>query len=111
MTAVKGRGVDEAAVTPTWIRRKRAPQRIRLGLAQHLARDRRRVAFAERQELHQVDERIAFGPAEVRVRDLSRLVADVQQQAGNRVGNRRAGRIAARGGRATSAPRDLQRVA
>ena len=94
---MKGHGVEEApcasrhepgrrtdAAEPTR-RGCAAAERVRLGLAQHFARDRRRVAFAERQELQQVDDRVAFGPAEVGVRDLSGLVADVEQQRGDGV--------------------------
>ena len=55
--------------------------------AQHFAAHGRRVAFAEREELQQIRERIAFGPAEVRVRDAVRPIAQIEQQAGDRVGN------------------------
>jgi len=48
------------------------PIRISLGLPQHFARHRRGVPFAERQELQQIHDRVAFGPPEVRVRDLVR---------------------------------------
>ena len=56
----------------------RAAFGIGLGLAQHLARDRRDVALAEGEELQQVDDRVAFGPAEVGVRHLAGAVADVR---------------------------------
>ncbi len=68
----------------------RTLERVRLVLAQDFARDRRRVAFAERQELQQVDNRIAFGPPEVGVRDLPGLVADVDEERRDGVGDRRA---------------------
>ena len=115
VTAVKGHGVDEAAVSLVDVTASadvnpRPAQRIWLGLPQHLARDRRRVALAERQELQQVDDRVAFGPAEVGVRDLAGRVADVQQQAGDRVGDRRA-RAAQHVMPADVRARDLQRPA
>src|SRR5688500_13971642 len=47
------------------------PFGIGLGLAQHLAADRRHVALTEGEELEQVGDRIAFGPAEVGVRHLA----------------------------------------
>ena len=63
---------------------------IGFDLAQHLARDRRGIALAERQELQQVGNRVALGPPEVDVRDHAGLIADVEQQRRDRVGNRRA---------------------
>src|SRR5262245_65380165 len=54
----------------------RASQWIRLALTQHLSRHRRGVALAEREELQQIQERVALGPSEVRVRNLPGLVAD-----------------------------------
>ena len=88
VTAVMGHGVEEAAVT---LRGSEDDDRgLDFGLAQHLARDRRGVSFAERQELHQVDDRVAFGPAEVGVRQLAGRVADVEQQRGDRVRDGRA---------------------
>ena len=62
--------------------------RIRLRLPEHFAGHGRGVPFAERQKLQQVRDRIAFGPAEVRVRNLARLIADEQQQGGDGVGDR-----------------------
>ena len=73
VTAVKGHGVEECAVSLLTDVDARPPEGVGLGLAQHFARDRRGVAFAEGQELQQVDDRIAFGPAEVGVRDLAGL--------------------------------------
>src|SRR5439155_11118999 len=64
--------------------------RIVFSLPQHFARDRRRVALPERQELQQIRDGVALGPPEVHVRNPSRAIADVEQQRGNRVGNRRA---------------------
>src|SRR5262245_29606964 len=66
----------------------RPPQRIRLRLAQHLARHRRGVAFAERQEFQHVGDRVAFGPPEIHVRKMAGAIADVQQQRGDRVRDR-----------------------
>ena len=51
--------------------------RVGLGLAQDFAGHRRRVAFAEGEELQQISDGIAFGPAEVRVRDGPGFVADI----------------------------------
>ncbi len=62
--------------------------RIGFRLAKHLPRDRRGVPFPERQKLQQISDGIALGPAEIRVRNLKCLVADEQQQRGDRVGNR-----------------------
>ena len=90
VTAVKGHGVEECAVSLLTDVDAGPSEGVGLGLAQHFARDRRRVALAEGQELQQVGDRVAFRPAEVGVRDLAGPVADVQQQRRDRVGNRRA---------------------
>ena len=89
--ARRGRGRRVArGVTASADVNPRPAHGIWLGLPEHLARDGRRVALAERQELQQVDDRIAFGPAEVRVRDLAGAIPDEQQQARDRVGDGRA---------------------
>jgi len=67
----------------------RPSQRVRLRLTEHFARDGRGVPFAEGEELQQIRDRVAFGPAEVRVRDLAGLIADVQQERGDRIRDRR----------------------
>ena len=67
-------------------------ERIGLVLAEDLAGDGSGVAFAECQELQQVDDRIAFGQAEVRVRRLSGFVANVEQERGDGVRDRGADR-------------------
>ena len=82
----------------------RAPLGIRLELAQHLARDRRRIAFAEGEKLQEIGNRIPFRPSEVDVRDVAGLVPDVEQEGGNRIRNRRTLAPAAPGGRPTSTP-------
>src|SRR5579864_8650932 len=58
----------------------RPPRRNGLGLPQDYACDGCRVALAEREELQQIRDGIAFGPSEVRMPDLAGLVPDVQQQ-------------------------------
>src|SRR5215510_16016705 len=67
----------------------RAPCGIGLELSEDLARHRRGVAFAEREELQQIGDRVAFGPSEVDMRDLTGLISDVDQQRRDRVWNRR----------------------
>src|SRR4029079_11149636 len=56
----------------------RTPQRIGFGLAEHLAGDRGGIAFAERQELQHVRDRVALGPAEIHVRQTPCGVPGVQ---------------------------------
>ena len=65
----------------------------RLGLAEHLARDRRGVALAKREEPQQVGDGIAFRPPEIgvrrrpgRSRRSSRIAAMALGIAGLRVG-------------------------
>ena len=70
----------------------RAALGLPLGLAQHFARHRRRVAFAEREEAQQIGDRIALGPAEVGVRRHAGAIAQIEQDRGDRIGNRRAAR-------------------
>src|SRR5262249_51883388 len=53
--------------------------RLGFGLTQYLATDRRRVALAEREEPQQVRDWIAFGPAEVGVRQRAGPVAQIEQ--------------------------------
>src|SRR5260370_557043 len=48
--------------------------------------------FEEGEELDEIDDRVALGPAEVGVRNLPGLIGDVQQERRDRVGDRRAGR-------------------
>ena len=57
-------------------------------MPQHFAGDRRHVAFAKGQELKEVDDGIAFGPAEVGVRDGPRVIPTVQQKGRDRVRDR-----------------------
>ena len=72
-----GRGeVAEPRITSPQVN-TRPLHRVGLGLAQHFAGHRRRVAFAEGEELQQIGDGIAFGPAEVRVRDGPGFVADI----------------------------------
>src|SRR5262245_19297649 len=68
----------------------RSLERIRFRLSQDLARDRRGIALAKCEELEQVGNRISFGPAEVRVRNLTGFISYVEQESRDRVGNRRA---------------------
>src|SRR6516225_702850 len=65
----------------------RAPERIRLGLTQHFAGDGCSIAFAERQELQQVGNRVSLRPSEIDVRYFARSIADIQQQRGDGVWN------------------------
>src|SRR5205085_792212 len=67
----------------------RATFRVFFGLAQHFAGDGRGVAFAKEDVFEDVDQRIAFGPREVGVRNLIGAVAQVEQESGNRVRHRR----------------------
>src|SRR5437588_6607 len=60
-------------------------KRIVFRLPEHFARHRRGIAFAEGEELEKIRDRIAFRPSEVDVRNLSRAVANVEEQRGNRV--------------------------
>src|SRR5262245_6867157 len=58
----------------------RALPRVGLRLPEHFPGHGRGVAFAEREELQEIRDRVAFGPPEVCMRYLPRLVADEQQQ-------------------------------
>ena len=60
---------------------------VGFGSSEHFAGDRGDLADAEEQEAEEVGGRVAFGPLEVDVRPLAGLVADVQQQRGERVGD------------------------
>jgi len=63
---------------------------VRLRLAEHLTCDRRRVTFAERQIPQQIGNRIAFSPSKVGMRNIPGSIANIQEQRGNGVWNRRA---------------------
>src|SRR5687768_13626600 len=63
-------------------------QWIGFGLPEHLARHRRGISFTEGQELQQIHNWIAFGPAEVRMRGLACLISNEEQQRGDGVGDR-----------------------
>src|SRR5262245_27886421 len=63
--------------------------RIRFGLAEDLAADWSSVAFAEGEELEEIRDRVAFRPAEVGVRNRAGAIAEIQQQPGDGVGDRR----------------------
>ena len=84
-SATLATNVHDSADVNAW-----TAHRIRFRLPQDLAGDRRRISLTEGQELEQVSERIALGPAEVRVRDTARLVPDVKKQRRDRVRYRRA---------------------
>ena len=77
-------GVDGGeACQPRWMRGRRSGSG---SVCRSTSRaDRRGVALAEGEELQQVGDRVAFGPAEVGVRHLAGAIADVQQQAGDGV--------------------------
>ena len=67
-----------------------AQLRVGLRLPEHLACHRCGVPLSECQELEEISNRIAFRPAEIRMRNPVRAIADEQQQRGDGVRNRRA---------------------
>ena len=58
---------------------------ILFSLTQDFARHRGRVPLAERQELQQVRDRVAFRPSEVHVRDSVGPIANVEEERRDRV--------------------------
>jgi len=81
---------------------RRPALRIALGLAQDFASERRDVALAAEQIADEIEERIAFGPIEVGVRNFSCFGAQMEQERGDRIrvscGVRAYGRVAQSGG-------------
>ena len=65
-----------------------ATRPVGLGDAQHLAGHRRDLPDAEEEEAQQLRDRVALGPLEVDVRDDPGAVPRVQQEGGQRVGDR-----------------------
>jgi hypothetical protein len=55
--------------------------RILFRLSQDLVSDRRRIAFAERDVLHEIGNRVAFTPAKINVRQLSGLISQKSRNA------------------------------
>src|SRR5690606_48800 len=67
----------------------RSPFGIRFRLPQDLMRHRRRVAFAEGDVLEEVSERVSLAPTEIDVRHFARRIAQVEEESGDRVRDRR----------------------
>lgn len=61
---------------------------IRFRLPEHFPRHGSGAPFAECQKLQEIRNRVPFGPPEVRVRNLTRLIADEEQERGDGVGDR-----------------------